>query len=184
MQTRREPRFFGIVGLLLASFIIAGCSSSGTSDEPAPPQEPVEETRAPAAPVDDGADDDSSDFDGNGNPINRRTGQLLDRVFYFDYDKSVLKPADLAALELHAQILRRNPDKSVVLEGHCDERGTREYNLALGERRSDAVRSFLMSAGVSSRQLESVSYGEEQPADPGHDESAWARNRRAVMSYR
>jgi peptidoglycan-associated lipoprotein len=108
----------------------------------------------------------------------------LARTFYFEYDRAVLKPSDLAALEMHAQVLRRNSGRSIVLEGHCDERGTREYNLALGERRADSVRSFLLSAGVSARQIETVSYGEEQPADPGHTDSAWERNRRAVMVYR
>jgi peptidoglycan-associated lipoprotein len=72
----------------------------------------------------------------------------------------------------------------VVIEGHGDERGTREYNLALGERRADAVRSFLLSAGASPRQVETVSYGEERPEDPGHDEAALARNRRAILIYR
>ncbi|MDE0179549.1 MAG: OmpA family protein, partial [Gammaproteobacteria bacterium] len=72
----------------------------------------------------------------------------------------------------------------VNIEGHCDERGTREYNLALGERRSEAVRRYLISAGVRSTQIETVSFGEERPVDPGHDESAWAKNRRAEMSYR
>jgi peptidoglycan-associated lipoprotein len=90
----------------------------------------------------------------------------------------------LAVLETHAGILRENRGSSVVIEGHCDERGTREYNLALGERRSDAIRSFLTSAGVSASQIETVSYGEERPEDPGHDESAWGRNRRGVMIYR
>ena len=73
---------------------------------------------------------------------------------------------------------------SVVIEGHCDERGTREYNLALGERRADAIRSYLTTAGVSPRQIETVSYGEERPEDPGNGEAAWARNRRAVLIYR
>ena len=85
---------------------------------------------------------------------------------------------------MHATFLRNNRDRSIVLEGHCDERGTREYNLALGERRSDAVRSFLTSSGVSPRQIETVSYGEERPEDSGHTEASWARNRRAVMIYR
>jgi peptidoglycan-associated lipoprotein len=71
-----------------------------------------------------------------------------------------------------------------VIEGHADERGTREYNLALGERRADAIRTFLLSAGVSPRQLEMVSYGEERPDDPGNNDAAWSRNRRAVLIYR
>lgn len=175
-----KPRFRGLVGLVLAAFIVAGCSS--TSQEPQDPPAPVDEAPVVQQPIEE-VDAGPQDFgdglmplDANGNP--------LARTFYFDYDKSVLRAADLAALEVHAQILRRNSDRSVVVEGHCDERGTREYNLALGERRADAVRNFLISAGVSARQIESVSYGEERPEDPGHNESSWARNRRAVVSYR
>ena len=123
-------------------------------------------------------------FDANGNPFVPGTGRLLSRTYYFDYDRAVISPDDLAALEMHATILRNNRDRSIVLEGHCDERGTREYNLALGERRGDAIRSFLTSAGVSPRQIETVSYGEERPEDPGHTEGAWTRNRRAIMIYR
>jgi len=176
----QKPRFTYLMSLLLAAFVLAGCSS--TSTEPVPEPEPVEQP-APVEPAPQQPEPAQSDFDSSGNPVGA-DGRPLSRTFYFAYDKAVLKPSDLGALEVHAQILRRNPDSSVVLEGHCDERGTREYNLALGERRSDAVSSFLMSAGVSSRQIETVSYGEEQPADPGHNDSAWERNRRAVMIYR
>ena len=91
---------------------------------------------------------------------------------------------DLRLLELHAEVLKRNSDRRVIVEGHCDERGTREYNLALGERRADAIASFLSSAGISGRQTDTVSYGEERPADAGHDETAWRKNRRAVLIYR
>ena len=80
--------------------------------------------------------------------------------------------------------MTRNRDRRLVIEGHCDERGTREYNLALGERRANAVTSFLISAGVRRSQIETVSYGEERPDDPGHDEAAWGKNRRAVVIYR
>lgn len=180
----QTPRFLSLASIFFAALVLAGCSSTGsqepveapdtddTVDEAPPVQQPIQEVEV-----------EPSDFDASGNPIDAN-GRPLSRTFYFDYDKSVLRPRALAALEMHAQILRRNSDRSVVIEGHCDERGTREYNLALGERRADAVRSFLLSAGVSSRQLESVSYGEERPEDPGHNESAWARNRRAVVSYR
>ena len=179
--TRTESRFLVSIGLVLMALVIGGCKSSATTDAPAAPQEPVEQTQA-AAPI-EAVSDARSDFDGNGEPIDRN-GNPLNRTFYFGYDKSVLKPADLAALEVHAQILRRNSNRSVVVEGHCDERGTREYNLALGERRANAISSFLRSAGVSSRQIETVSYGEERPEDAGHNEASWARNRRAELSYR
>lgn len=175
-----KSRFTSLMSLLLAAFVLAGCAS--TSTEPVPEPEPVEQPAPVVAPAPE-PEPVQSDFDSAGNAIDAN-GRPLSRTFYFDYDKSVLKPADLGALEMHAQILRRNPDRSVVLEGHCDERGTREYNLALGERRADAIRTFLLSAGVSGRQIETVSYGEEQPADPGHNEAAWERNRRAVMAYR
>ena len=173
-------RISGLLGLFLAALVISGCSSTATA--PVEQQEPVAEPPVAAAPVEelqepeDFADDGVTPLDANGRPLSRN--------FYFGYDEAILNPADLAALEMHAQILRRNADKRVVIEGHCDERGTREYNLALGERRANVVASFLTSAGVRSRQIESVSFGEERPADPGHTESAWALNRRAVLSYR
>ncbi|MEC7663028.1 MAG: peptidoglycan-associated lipoprotein Pal [Pseudomonadota bacterium] len=173
-------RISGLFGLFLAALVISGCSSTATA--PVEQQEPVAEPPVAAAPVEevqepeDFAEDGVTPLDANGRP--------LSRTFYFGYDEAILNPADLAALEMHAQILRRNADKRVVIEGHCDERGTREYNLALGERRANVVASFLTSAGVRSRQIESVSFGEERPADPGHTESAWALNRRAVLSYR
>ena len=172
-------RISGLFGLFLAALEISGCSS--TASAPEEQQEPVAEPPVAAAPVEevqepeDFAEDGVTPLDANGRPLSRK--------FYFGYDEAILNPADLAALEMHAQILRRNADKRVVIEGHCDERGTREYNLALGERRANVVASFLTSAGVRSRQIESVSFGEERPADPGHTESAWALNRRAVLSY-
>ncbi|MEM7080847.1 MAG: peptidoglycan-associated lipoprotein Pal [Pseudomonadota bacterium] len=174
-------RNLNTLGLLLAALVLAGCSSTATDTEPAAEQAPPADT-TDTAPITETVEE-KSDFDSSGNPLDAN-GNPLSRTYYFDYDKSALRPGDLGSLEVHAQILRRNPDRSVVIEGHCDERGTREYNLALGEARADTIRSFLLSAGVSSRQIETVSYGEEQPADPGHDESAWSRNRRGVMSYR
>ena len=123
-------------------------------------------------------------FNDNLEPYYPGTTRLLERVFYFEFDRAVINSADLEALQVHADVLRDNPSRRVVIEGHCDERGTREYNLALGERRADAVRSFLTAAGVSGSRIETVSYGEERPDDPGQGEDSWARNRRAVMIYR
>ena len=145
MQTTSQPHFLKFFAILLASFLIAACSSTATDEAPAEPQEPEQAPVRAAEPVQEETADEPSDFNRNGEPVDR-FGNVIDRTFYFGYDKAVLNPADLAALEVHAQILRRNPDRSVVIEGHCDERGTREYNLALGERRADAVRDFLASA--------------------------------------
>ena len=168
--------------VLLLAFVLAGCASTATEpvDEVVePPAGVVETAPEPIAPP-----QEFEAFDPDLNPYVPGTSRLLPRTFYFEFDRAVLTQEDLAALEMHATVLRNNRDRSVVIEGHCDERGTREYNLALGERRADAIRSYLTSAGVSPRQVETVSYGEERPEDPGHEEVSWARNRRAVMIYR
>lgn len=102
-----------------------------------------------------------------------------DRVF-FNYDSAAITPQAQRVLAMQAQWLKRNPNTKAVIEGHCDERGTREYNLALGERRASAARDFLISQGVNPARLSTISYGKERPAVLGHDAMAWSKNRRAV----
>lgn len=169
--------------LLIAAAVLAGCAGRGTQTQPTEPsEEPVETpdtTPPPSTPPP--AQPDTNE---NGIPFVPGTTQLIPRTYYFEFDRATLSRDDLDSLQMHARFLRNNPDRSIVVEGHADERGTREYNLALGERRAQAVRTFLTSAGVSSRQIEIVSYGEERPEDPGHNEAAWSRNRRAVVIYR
>jgi peptidoglycan-associated lipoprotein len=97
---------------------------------------------------------------------------------YFDFDKSELKPEARAVLRKKAEWLRDNPEFSARIEGHCDERGTNEYNLALGERRANAAWRFLNALGISGARLTTISYGEERPADPGQNQDAWSKNRR------
>ena len=97
---------------------------------------------------------------------------------YFDFDKSDLKPPAKAILKKKADWLRRNPSYRVRIEGHCDERGTNEYNLALGERRAYSAKKFLAALGISEKRMPTISWGEERPADPGHNEAAWSKNRR------
>jgi peptidoglycan-associated lipoprotein len=106
----------------------------------------------------------------------------LATVFYFEFDSAVLVPEARAALTAHAEYLR-NASKSVRLEGHADERGSREYNMALGERRANAVRDFMVLQGVNRARIETVSYGEERPAVLGSGESTWSKNRRVELSY-
>lgn len=106
---------------------------------------------------------------------------LRTTVFYFEFDKSDLSAEAREALVYHARALMNNPGQRVRLEGHADERGTREYNLALGERRAQAVARYLQVQGVSSNQLEIVSYGEERPANPGTTEQAYSENRRVEL---
>jgi peptidoglycan-associated lipoprotein len=108
---------------------------------------------------------------------------LSNRVFYFEYDSSELKDEDKAILEKHAQFITLHPEISVVVEGHADERGTREYNLALAERRAKAAERLLTLQGVLTDQLQVISFGEERPVALGHDEDAWHLNRRVELLY-
>jgi len=103
-----------------------------------------------------------------------------DRVF-FDFDKSDLKGEARATIESQAEWLKANPGVTVTIEGHCDERGTREYNLALGDRRANSVRSYLIALGIDANRVSTISYGKERPEVLGSNEWAWAQNRRGVM---
>ncbi len=101
---------------------------------------------------------------------------------YFDFDSSALRPDAIATLQKNAEKIKQVPGVIIQLAGHCDERGTQEYNLALGERRALAVRDYLIKLGIPAERLVTISYGEEFPADPGHDEAAWAKNRRVEFN--
>ncbi len=107
-----------------------------------------------------------------------RVAGELGSVIYFDFDRYDLKPESRQVLTRKAEIMKQYPEIKLVVEGHCDERGTAEYNLALGERRARAAADYLANLGVPAARLSVVSYGKERPADPGHGEAAWAKNRR------
>ncbi len=111
------------------------------------------------------------------------TGALARKVIYFDFDKSDIKPEFADVITAHARNLTGHPDLKLKLEGNTDERGTREYNIGLGERRAQAVRRALMLQGVAESQLTTVSFGAERPAVEGDDEAAWAQNRRVELVY-
>ena len=98
---------------------------------------------------------------------------------HFDFDKYDIRPADAAILKGNADLLKKYHNVKVQIEGHCDERGTVEYNLALGERRANNTKRYLVSLGIASNRISTISYGKERPLDPGHNEEAWAKNRRA-----
>jgi peptidoglycan-associated lipoprotein len=98
---------------------------------------------------------------------------------YFDFDKYDIRPGDMAILKGNAELLKKYHKVKIQIEGHCDERGTNEYNLALGERRGNSTRNYLLSIGVSPERISIISYGEERPLDSGHTEDAWTKNRRA-----
>jgi peptidoglycan-associated lipoprotein len=148
-------------------------SDPGTAPtRPPSPPEPVREPVAvPPEPVRDDAISSASLDDLNKNsPL---------KPVYFELDSSDLSAANQKTLDENAALLKRYPNWAVTVEGHCDERGTAEYNLALGERRAIAARAYLISLGIAADRLRTVSYGKEFPFDPGHDESAFAKNRRA-----
>jgi peptidoglycan-associated lipoprotein len=115
-------------------------------------------------------------------PVSTQVERELDTVIYFDFDQSTLKPESRSLLLAHAERLR-GASVSVRLEGHADERGSREYNMALGERRANSVRDFLVVQGINASSLEVVSYGEERPAVSGSGESSWGQNRRVEIKY-
>jgi len=138
---------------------------------PAPPQPVSEPTVVPPEPVKDDAIASASLDDLNRNsPL---------KPLFFELDRSEVNSTGQAALDSNAATLKKYPSWTVTIEGHCDERGTAEYNLALGERRAVAARAYLVSIGISADRLRTVSYGKEFPFDPGHDEAAFAKNRRA-----
>jgi peptidoglycan-associated lipoprotein len=108
--------------------------------------------------------------------------RFLSENVYFDFDKATLDYKAQELLKQKAMWLRDFPDANVVIEGHCDERGTNAYNLALGERRAESAKAFLVNLGISGARLTTISYGEEKPVDMGHNEEAWAKNRRAAFA--
>ncbi|MXW54409.1 MAG: OmpA family protein, partial [Gammaproteobacteria bacterium] len=113
-----------------------------------------------------------------------KDGQALPRTFNFDFDEADLSSGDFSVFNRYAEVLVGDRSLSIIIEGHCDERGTREYNLALGERRAQAVADYLIGAGVRSSQITATSLGEEVPVDAASNEAAWAKNRRAVLKVK
>jgi len=116
-------------------------------------------------------------------PLNDPNGPLAKRSVYFDFDSYSVKSDYQSMLNAHAQYLGTNKGRKILIQGNTDERGTSEYNLALGQKRAEAVRRSLASMGVPDSQMEAVSLGKEKPKATGHDESAWAENRRADINY-
>ncbi len=119
----------------------------------------------------------------SGDPLEDPNSPLASRIIYFDYDQISVRAEYLDVVRAHAQYLAINPQVTVRLEGHADERGSREYNLGLGENRANAIRNLMMAEGVSDNQMVVVSYGEERPASYDHNEQAWAMNRRVELVY-
>jgi peptidoglycan-associated lipoprotein len=176
--------------LLLLTVTLAACAKKVPSVErPAPPPADPAMTTAPAPPPPPPRPVDepmpvppepeaikASDLPDDLDSLNR-SGVL--KPVFFDLDSSEVNAASQQVLQENADVMRRNARWQITIEGHCDERGTAEYNLALGERRALAARTYLLSLGIPAERVRTVSYGKEFPFDQGHDESAWSKNRRA-----
>jgi peptidoglycan-associated lipoprotein len=171
-NTRMLLLLFAVLALLTTA-----CAKKAVEVQPAvtPPPTQVQPAPPPApapAPVPDTAAQEREAA------LNR----FLNEYVHFDFDSAVLRPDTQSVLRDKAQFLQRYPDvQNVIIEGHCDERGTNAYNMALGARRADSVKQFMVNLGLAPNRFETISYGEERPLDPGHNEEAWARNRRAAF---
>ncbi len=166
---------FTVIALfsLVMAVAISSCSKKDVvSDEPA--INPSESSGAAAA----GSGADTSGL-GNAGDTGIVASELA--TVYFGFDSYTLSGEARDALKNNADWLKSNPSAKVQIEGHCDERGTVEYNMALGDRRANATKNYLAKLGVERSRMETISYGKERPSDPGHDEGAWARNRRATF---
>ena len=179
-------RSMRVLFLASAAILVAGCASTKLAEKPAPvveeskpaptpppappPPAPVAKVEAPVQPMIDALNDPSS--------------ILAKRNIYFDFDKSLIKSDYQPLIEAHGRYLVEHAAHQIRIEGNCDERGGREYNLALGQRRADAVRERMELVGVPGARIETISFGKEKPKAAGHDETAWGENRRADLVYR
>ena len=162
-----------LFAVAVAALLVAGCETtpedtgdaSGSGDIAAPPPETTVEAIEPPVEA----------------TPNERLMEVGDRVF-FDFDRHNVRPDGQATLRQQADLLIAYPDLTVTIAGHCDERGTREYNLALGERRALAAKNFLINAGVNAERITTISYGKERPIVLGHTKTAWAQNRVAITT--
>lgn len=169
------------LALLVAAGAVAGCSSVKLDDAPV-------ETRTPTAAGAGGGAAAGSGGQSQVAPVDLTassgTNTNLPRIIYFDFDSFAVKDEYRPTIDSYAKALSADRKKHLAVEGHTDERGGSEYNLALGQKRAEAVSKSLTLLGAGDSQVEAVSFGKERPAEQGHDEAAWAKNRRAELAYR
>jgi peptidoglycan-associated lipoprotein len=179
MKKNRISVIMIMVATLVCFLWVAGCAKKAVqqSEGPAPVAEkavekaPGEKPVAKAPTPTEGAVKERA-----AEAVGPKVADLAD--IRFDFDKSTLRSGDREVLKGHADWLMKNKNATVLIEGNCDERGTTEYNLALGERRAAEAMKYLVSLGIGKERIKTISYGEERPLDPGHNEEAWAKNRR------
>jgi peptidoglycan-associated lipoprotein len=167
--------------LLSAVAFAAACGGKAPPEEPAPQPAPAAEPAPAPAPADDSAERERLEKERLAREAAEKARALnadLAAMINFDYDQAVVRPSDQATLDRKAAILAANPKLKIRIAGHADERGSDEYNLALGNRRAAAAKRYLENKGVDASRMDVVSYGEERPLNPGNDETAYAQNRR------
>ena len=177
---KQSNQFFKVSLLVISLFVLGACSStSETDDSSSDDMQSSSNSSSGSA---------SSSAGSNSGQLTqeqiRAQNALRQTVFYFDFDVAEFQPADRETLTYHARDLAANPSKRLRLEGHADERGTREYNLALGERRANGILNYFIVNGAARSQIEVVSYGEERPEQSGQTETAYSRNRRVEIVAR
>jgi peptidoglycan-associated lipoprotein len=175
-----KPRVMVVlcVGVALG---LSACASK--PPQPAPPAESAAGAGAQGAQGAGAANANAALANPDQEASGPQAGLLANRLVYFDFDSAEIKGAGIEVVAAHAKYLAAHASMRVRLEGHTDERGSREYNIGLGERRAQSVRRALLLQGASEAQISTVSYGEERPVAPGHDEAAWAKNRRVEIVY-
>jgi peptidoglycan-associated lipoprotein len=181
-----RARLSSLLTAVAAAVLIGGCAATGPDDTAAPVTGPGGSrsgsggvSTAPVKPVDVTGRQGPGEVD----PVVKK-GPLAQRSIYYDLDKFDIKDEYRGMVEAHAKYLRENPASRMLIQGNTDERGSREYNVGLGQRRSDGVKRMLVLLGARDSQIESVSLGEEKPQAEGHNEEAWAKNRRSDMLSR
>lgn len=160
-----------VISIVLLNLLVA-CASEK-------PKEPEVAAPAPVVAAPELASASVVEVD----PLNDSSNILAKRSVYYPFDVSAVQDADKPIVQAHAKYLSEHPDRTVRLEGNADERGSNEYNLALGQRRAEGVRKMLVLGGAKSSQIETASFGEEKPVASGHDESSWSQNRRTDIKY-
>ena len=168
----------------LIAIVLAGCQTTPTTDENAAPVEDKSATASQSGASTSGTTGSGvSGSSSSSNPLRDPNNILSKRSVYFDFDSYVVRDEFKPLVEAHARYLQSNRNARMTIQGHADERGSHEYNLALGQRRADAVKRMMTLIGATDGQVETVSFGKEKPRNSGHDEVAWAENRRDDMVY-
>ena len=181
-------RIRGLLFISVVTLLLAGCASNEPEDELFVDDTPSVDTSKPKVTPPSVPERRRPTVDRNNRLTifgrGDRSGETLQGLFYFDFDQAIVKRTGHRELDKHSKALKEERSLRIRLEGHADERGTREYNLALGEKRANAIRAYLAAQGVSRSQIEVISYGEEKSAARGSNERSWALNRRVEFKYR